>query len=94
MNGGGVSYDGQSSFDANNVTTKVSSAVLITPVSGVAEHNAGSNGTSGGVGTVGLTGGGSFGGGSAGGRSTAGGGFVRIIWGPDRAYPNTITGSI
>lgn len=94
MNGGGVSYDGQSSFDANNIITQASGAVVLPPFNGIAVHNGGSNGTSGGIGTVGLTGGGSFGGGSAGGRSTAGNGFVRIIWGIGREYPNTVTGTI
>lgn len=94
INGGGVSYSGQTSYDANTINTAAAGAVLIAPVTGVVTHNGGSNGVSGGVGTVGVTGGGSFGGGSAGGRSTAGGGFVRIIWGPNRAYPNTVTGNI
>lgn len=94
FNGGGVSYDGQTSYDANTVNTVSGGAVLIPTNPAVATHNGGSNGTSGGIGTVGTTGGGSFGGGSAGGRATAGGGFVRIIWGPNRSYPNTVTGTI
>jgi hypothetical protein len=94
FNGGGVSYDGQTSYDANTVNTVAGGAILIPSNPAIATHNGGSNGTSGGIGTVGTTGGGSYGGGSAGGRSTAGGGFVRIIWGPNRSYPNTVTGTI
>lgn len=94
INGGGVSYSGQTSYDANTINTVAAGAILIAPTVGVAAHNGGSNGVSGGIGTVGVTGGGSFGGGAAGGRSTASGGFVRIIWGPERSYPNTVTGNI
>lgn len=94
LNGGGVSYTGQTSYDANTVNTTAAGATLIAPVTGIVTHNGGSNGASGGVGTVGITGGGSYGGGSAGGRATAGNGFVRLIWGPNRAYPNTVTWDI
>ena len=100
--GGGVSYLGQSSVNSGNITTAAGASVL-TGGTALTANNGGSNGSNGIGGAVNFASstngiaaaaaGGAGGGGGPGGAygGKGGAGFFRIIWGPDRAYPNTLT---
>ena len=100
--GGGVSYLGQSSVNSSNITTAAGASVL-TGGTALTANNGGSNGSNGIGGAVNFASstngiaaaaaGGAGGGGGPGGAygGKGGAGFFRIIWGPDRAYPNTLT---
>lgn len=96
--GGAISYQGQSGVDINGFTTTAGASVQAT-FSPSNQTNGGSGGNSAVYSqSTGFTSSVSFGAGNGGSRGSGstgytlgGNGFVRIIWGSGRSFPNTLT---
>lgn len=86
--GGGVGYLIQSDFSGPGSTPTTAGSAVLSGYAGSVANNGGSGGYIGSYGGGGIYGGGGPGGGYGG---PGGKGFVRVIWGPGRSYPNTLT---